>query len=143
MVYPMNICTAYTPCTCIQLNVETLFIDLAIATMDILFINYFLGHLSSLILICRYGGLNPHSQRRMETKGRWGHHWAKYNVYVSTNLCSYSRLCYHVWRLCCHVCVMIPIFNKENKDDLFEFEMTNLLNVREKLNLGLICWLPH
>ena len=34
--------------------------------------------------------------------------------------------------------VMIWIFNKENKDDLVEFEMTNLLNVREKLNLGLI-----
>ena len=30
--------------------------------------------------------------------------------------------------------VMIRIFNKENKDDLVEFEMTNLLNVREKLN---------
>ena len=26
---------------------------------------------------------------------------------------------------------MIRIFNKENKDDLVEFEMTNLLNVRE------------
>ena len=34
--------------------------------------------------------------------------------------------------------VMNQIFNKRNKYNLVEFEMTNLLNVKEKLILGLI-----
>ncbi len=34
--------------------------------------------------------------------------------------------------------VMNQTFNNDNKDNLVQFEMINLLNVREKLNLGLI-----